>query len=89
MAILEFSKPRGALLGGLYLTFFKHVLPKVGQTIAPNSYDAYSYLPASVLQFPDGRAMLDLLESRGLTNLVEHPLTFGIATLYVGTKPGP
>ena len=87
VAILEFSRPRGRFLGGLYLTFFKHVLPRVGQTIAPNSYDAYSYLPASVLQFPDGRAMLDLLASRGLTGLREYPLTFGIATLYVGTKP--
>ena len=87
VAILEFSRPRGPILGRLYLTFFKHVLPKVGQTLAPNSYDAYSYLPASVLQFPDGREMLDLLASRGLTDLVQHPLTFGIATLYVGTKP--
>ena len=87
VAILEFSRPRGKVLGGLYFAFFKHILPKVGQTIAPNSYDAYSYLPASVLQFPDGRAMLELLGSRGLIDLVEHPLTFGIATLYVGTKP--
>jgi demethylmenaquinone methyltransferase/2-methoxy-6-polyprenyl-1,4-benzoquinol methylase len=31
--------------------------------------------------------MLDLLETRGLTELHQHPLTFGIATLYVGTKP--
>jgi demethylmenaquinone methyltransferase/2-methoxy-6-polyprenyl-1,4-benzoquinol methylase len=45
-------------------------------------------LPASVLQFPDGQAMLDLLASRGLTKLEQHPLTFGVATLYVGTKPG-
>lgn len=87
VAILEFSRPRGAILGRLYLAFFQHVLPKVGQTIAPNSYDAYSYLPASVLQFPDGRAMLDLLASRGLTDLRDYPLTFGIASLYVGTKP--
>ncbi len=87
VAILEFSRPRGAILGRLYLAFFRHVLPKVGQTIAPNSYDAYSYLPASVLQFPNGREMLDLLASRGLADLRQHPLTFGIATLYVGTKP--
>jgi demethylmenaquinone methyltransferase/2-methoxy-6-polyprenyl-1,4-benzoquinol methylase len=88
VAILEFSRPRGPVLGRLYLAFFRHVLPKVGQTLAPNSYDAYSYLPASVLQFPDGQAMLDLLASRGLTKLEQHPLTFGVATLYVGTKPG-
>ena len=88
VAILEFSRPRGAVLGRLYLAFFKTVLPRVGQAIAPNGMDAYHYLPASVLQFPDGRAMLDLLESRGLTDTTMHPLTFGIATLYVGTKPG-
>ncbi len=86
VAILEFSRPRGAVLGRLYLAFFRHVLPRVGQAVAPNSYDAYSYLPASVLQFPDGRAMVELLESRGLADVVDHPLTFGIATLYVGTK---
>jgi len=88
VAILEFSKPRGLVLGRLYLAFFRHILPKVGQTIAPNQYEAYGYLPASVLQFPDGQAMLDLLASRGLTELKQYPLTFGIATLYVGIKPG-
>lgn len=88
VAILEFSRPRGAILGRAYLAFFRHILPKVGQTLAPNSYDAYSYLPTSVLQFPDGKAMLDLLAARGLVDLSEKPMTFGIATLYVGTRPG-
>jgi demethylmenaquinone methyltransferase/2-methoxy-6-polyprenyl-1,4-benzoquinol methylase len=44
-------------------------------------------LPQSVLAFPDGQAMLDLLAQRGLTELEQHPLTRGIATLYVGIKP--
>ena len=87
VAILEFSRPRGAILGRAYLAFFRNILPKVGQAIAPNSYDAYSYLPASVLQFPDGQVMLDLLAQRGLIDLTQTPMTFGIATLYVGTKP--
>ncbi|WZO96727.1 class I SAM-dependent methyltransferase [Isosphaeraceae bacterium EP7] len=88
VAILEFSRPTNPILSRIYLTFFRRILPKVGQTLAPNQYDAYRYLPESVLQFPDGQRMLDLLASRGLINLVGHPLTFGIATLYVGTKPG-
>ena len=87
VAILEFSRPRGAILGRLYLGFFRNVLPKVGQTLAPNSYNAYRYLPESVLQFPDGQDMLNLLEARGLTELRQYPLTFGITTLYVGVKP--
>ena len=89
VAILEFSRPRGRLLGQLYLTFFRHLLPKIGQTLAPNADNAYEYLPKSVLEFPDGQAMLDLLASRGLTSLEHHPLTFGIATLYLGTKALP
>jgi demethylmenaquinone methyltransferase/2-methoxy-6-polyprenyl-1,4-benzoquinol methylase len=86
VAILEFSRPRGAFLGRLYLAFFRHVLPRVGQAVAPNQYEAYSYLPRSVLEFPDGPEMVDLLKSRGLRDVVAHPLTFSIATLYVGTK---
>jgi demethylmenaquinone methyltransferase / 2-methoxy-6-polyprenyl-1,4-benzoquinol methylase len=87
VAILEFSRPRGRLLGRLYLAFFRRILPRVGQALAPNDHGAYDYLPTSVLQFPDGQAMLDLLAARGLTALRQYPRTFGIATLYVGTKP--
>jgi demethylmenaquinone methyltransferase/2-methoxy-6-polyprenyl-1,4-benzoquinol methylase len=87
VAILEFSRPRGRLLGRLYLAFFRQVLPRIGQALAPNQDGAYEYLPRSVLEFPDGQEMLDLLGSRGLTSLTLYPLTGGIATLYVGIKP--
>jgi demethylmenaquinone methyltransferase / 2-methoxy-6-polyprenyl-1,4-benzoquinol methylase len=89
VAILEFSRPRGRFLGHLYLAFFRHLLPRIGQALAPNQDRAYDYLPRSVLEFPDGQAMLDLLAARGLTELAHYPLTRGIATLYVGTKPAP
>src|SRR5262249_45284731 len=87
VAILEFSRPRGRVLGRLYLSFFRHILPRIGLAMAPNADAAYDYLPRSVLEFPDGRAMLDLLARRGLGSLELYPLTGGIATLYVGTKP--
>jgi demethylmenaquinone methyltransferase/2-methoxy-6-polyprenyl-1,4-benzoquinol methylase len=86
VAILEFSRPRGRFLGPLYLAFFRHLLPRVGQALAPNQDGAYDYLPRSVLEFPDGEAMLELLAERGLTELKQYPLTCGIATLYVGSK---
>ena len=57
------------MLGRLYLAFFRHFLPRIGQAIAPNADNAYDYLPRSVLAFPDGQAMLDLLAARGLTEL--------------------
>ncbi|MDB5349844.1 MAG: ubiquinone/menaquinone biosynthesis methyltransferase [Planctomycetota bacterium] len=86
VAILEFSRPRGRILGPIWTGFFKRVLPRVGQALAPNEHGAYDYLPNSVMQFPDGQAMLDLMSSRGLVDVRQHALTFGIASLYVGTK---
>ena len=86
VAILEFSRPKGRILGRLYLGFFARILPKIGQTLAPNDHDAYVYLPNSVMQFPDGQAMVDLLTNHGLTEVKQYPLTFGAVTLYVGVK---
>ena len=46
VAILEFSRPRGRLLGRLYLAFFRHLLPRIGQALAPND-DQRLRLPAA------------------------------------------
>jgi demethylmenaquinone methyltransferase/2-methoxy-6-polyprenyl-1,4-benzoquinol methylase len=87
VAILEFSKPRHWLFGRLYNFYFRRLLPLVGQLVSRSHDRAYSYLPASVLEFPDGEALAEKLRGHGLTAVRWHPLTFGIATLYVGTKP--
>ena len=87
VAILEFSQPRGWLFGRLYRFYFRQILPRVGQVISRSKDNAYHYLPASVLEFPDGEALAKRLRSHGLTNVRWRPLTFGIATLYYGTKP--
>jgi hypothetical protein len=39
------------------------------------------------MTFPDGQEMLDLMSEMGLHTTVQHPLTLGIATLYIGVKP--
>jgi demethylmenaquinone methyltransferase / 2-methoxy-6-polyprenyl-1,4-benzoquinol methylase len=88
VAILEFSQPRGWLFGRLYRFYFRQVLPRIGQAISRSRDNAYHYLPASVLQFPDGEALAERLRRHGLTEVRWYPLTFGIATLYVGTKAG-
>src|SRR5262249_45189416 len=86
VAILEFSQPRHWLFGGLYRTYFRYVLPFIGQAISRSKEQAYRYLPASVMEFPDGEALAERLRGHGLTDVVWHPFTFGIATLYVGKK---
>lgn len=89
VAILEFSQPRGWLVGRVYRFYFRHVLPRIGQMISRSQDNAYRYLPASVMDFPDGEALAERLRRHGLADVCWHSLTFGIATLYVGTKANP
>ncbi|MFO0878532.1 MAG: bifunctional demethylmenaquinone methyltransferase/2-methoxy-6-polyprenyl-1,4-benzoquinol methylase UbiE [Gemmataceae bacterium] len=88
IAILEFSRPRGLVFGSLYRLYFKVLLPRIGQLVSRSRDRAYDYLPASVLEFPDGAALGKLMEAAGMVNVRWHPMTFGIATLYVGEKLG-
>ena len=88
VAILEFSKPRHWLFGRAYRFYFSHILPCVGQVFSHSPDSAYHYLPASVQEFPDYEALADRMRFHGLTGVRFHPLTFGIATLYVGARPG-
>jgi demethylmenaquinone methyltransferase / 2-methoxy-6-polyprenyl-1,4-benzoquinol methylase len=87
VAILEFSQPRGRIFGPLFHFYSNRILPWIGQLISRSKDDAYRYLPASVREFPDGEALADRLRSHGLIDVRWHPLTFGIATLYIGKKP--
>ena len=85
VAVLEFSRPRGPVMGRIYPVYFKHVLPRIGQLFARNDQDAYEYLPESVGEFPDGQDLADLMADCGLRDVTFFPMTFGVATLYVGT----
>jgi len=86
VVVLEFSTPRWQPLRAIYLLYFRHILPRIGQLFARNNSDAYEYLPATVAQFPDGEALAERMRGVGLKNVKYWPLTFGIATLYVGRK---
>jgi demethylmenaquinone methyltransferase/2-methoxy-6-polyprenyl-1,4-benzoquinol methylase len=86
VAVLEFSKATAPGLKQLYQFYFTHLLPRIGQGMAKNDHSAYSYLPNSVLQFPSGQAMADKMKQSGLHDVAFYPYTFGIATLYLGTK---
>ncbi len=87
VVILEFSLPGNKLLRGIYSWYFRNILPKIGQFFARNKHDAYEYLPETVSAFPYGQQLATLLEQAGLEKVKFIPLTFGIATLYIGHKP--
>ena len=86
VAVLEFSKPTVFGLRHLYNAYFKHVLPRVGQSMSKNKQSAYEYLPQSVQEFPSGEALAILMRQADLTDIQLHSMTLGIVTLYVGTK---
>lgn len=86
VAVLEFSRPRWQPFRGIYGWYFRRVLPRIGQWLARNRDEAYRYLPASVAEFPDGEALVERMRAAGLREVTHHPLTLGVATLYVGRK---
>lgn len=86
VAVLEFSTPTVWPLRQIYLAYFRHVLPRIGQAVAHNQQSAYNYLPESVGEFPQGEALATRMAEAGLQDVRFHAFTFGIATLYVGTK---
>lgn len=88
VAVLEFSMPRWQPFRAVYGWYFRRVLPRIGQWLARNRHSAYEYLPQSVGEFPQGKALADKMSAAGLCDVRWRPLTLGIATLYVGTKPG-
>jgi demethylmenaquinone methyltransferase/2-methoxy-6-polyprenyl-1,4-benzoquinol methylase len=87
VVVLEFSLPQNRLIGGVYGWYFRNLLPRIGQLISRNRQSAYSYLPDSVSEFPSGERLAAMMNSCGLERVNWQPLTFGLATVYVGTKP--
>jgi len=86
VAVLEFSTPRVWPIRPLYLWYFRHVLPRVGQAVASNRDAAYNYLPASVGEFDEGEALAGRMRAAGLDRVRFQRFTLGVATLYIGEK---
>ena len=83
--ILELTTPARQPLRGAYLFYFRRLLPMIGRMISRHG-DAYSYLPQSVLSFPEPAALTELMRQSGFEN-VSHTLLFGgICALHAGTR---
>jgi len=85
LVVLEFSRPNTFPVKQLYSFYFRFILPVVGRLVSKDNA-AYTYLPASVQVFPEGKAFLGYMERAGFVNNREKRLTFGICSIYVGQK---
>jgi demethylmenaquinone methyltransferase/2-methoxy-6-polyprenyl-1,4-benzoquinol methylase len=84
LGILDFSEP-GGLIGKAYAVYFRRILPAIGRAICGKA-GAYSYLPASVGNFPPPAEMLELMRATGYAECAWQPYTFGIAGLYTAVR---
>jgi demethylmenaquinone methyltransferase/2-methoxy-6-polyprenyl-1,4-benzoquinol methylase len=85
LMIMEFSIPENFIVRNFYFFYFRNILPFIGNLFSKHK-DAYTYLNQTVEDFPYGNDFLVLMKNAGFTNLKFTPLTFGIATLYIGDK---
>ena len=87
VVVLEFGQPRSRAFGALYDFYRRNVLPRIGG-IVTGDQNAYEYLERSASRFPCGDDFVALMKRSADFDSVEYvPLTFGIAYLYIGTKP--
>ena len=85
LMILELSTPETFPMKQLYRIYSKIVIPNVGRLISKEKA-AYCYLPASIKVVPQGNVMTELLAKIGFKEAKTHSLTWGICSLYTGTK---
>ncbi len=85
LAILEFAVPSSPLVRPLYMSYFTHVLPRLGRLISRHDM-AYDYLPASVGAFGSPSDFASVLRRAGFVEVSVQPLTFGTVVLYRGRK---
>ena len=82
LAILEFSTPTSRIWRGLFETYFRHVLPRLGNAIS-GSGGAYSYLQESVQRFPEPEEVRSLLVDAGFPRVETRSLSGGVSVLYL------
>jgi len=85
IVVLEFSKPTVFPFSSVYNFYFRNILPFFGKLFSKDK-DAYTYLPDSVMKFPDNEKFIELLVMAGFSDTRQDKLTGGIASIYTGIK---
>lgn len=85
LVILELSVPENPTIRRLYNIYFTKIMPLIGRRISGDG-KAYSYLPASVLSFPQKDEWMQTMRNCGFTSVTHQSLSFGICRLYTGKR---
>ncbi|HEX6590238.1 MAG TPA: class I SAM-dependent methyltransferase [Longimicrobiales bacterium] len=85
LVVLEFTTPSLKPFRDLYLWYFTKVLPWIGRRISGHD-SAYTYLPDTVLNFPQPKALAARMTTAGFRDVGFRTLTGGIAAIHYGTR---
>jgi demethylmenaquinone methyltransferase/2-methoxy-6-polyprenyl-1,4-benzoquinol methylase len=86
LVVLEFARPRAAVLRRLYKVYLRTALPAAGWLVA-GSADAYRYLGDSIGNFLDQERFQTLLAEAGYFPEAPVDLSGGIAAVYRARRP--
>ena len=85
LSVVELTRPVSFPMRQLFWVYSHTFLPIYGKLVSKDK-SAYKYLTATIEAFPQGEAMMDILQKAGFSNSKFKRLTFGICTLYIATK---
>ena len=83
--ILEFSKPKYFPIKQLFSFYSNCVIPTFGKLISKDKR-AYTYLPESVAEFPEGENFHMIMDKVGYNKVSSLRLSGGISSIYMGYK---
>lgn len=86
LVVLETSVPIRFPFKQVYGIYTGWLMPRLARLLSKDK-SAYHYLAESAAHFPYGQAFNNILTKTGFIKVGCHPQTFGVASIYCGTKP--
>lgn len=84
--VLEFSRPKNAVINRFYDWYSFTFLPKMGAVIAKDA-DSYQYLAESIRMHPPQEELKAMFAAAGLVDCEYQNLSNGIVAIHKGVKP--
>ena len=84
--VLEFSRPKNAVINRFYDWYSFTFLPKMGALIAKDA-DSYQYLAESIRMHPPQEELKAMFAAAGLVDCEYQNLSNGIVAIHKGVKP--
>ena len=85
LVCLEITHPPSLLFRALFKLYFFGVVPRLGTMVSGDSA-AYSYLPRSLVHFPEAPHLAQLMRQAGFVKVGYRYLSLGTMAIHVGVK---